>query len=227
MLKLVRSHKDGEIFFVFCQFFLPTDPPSAEKCYYFIVARNYTIIGIDEAGRGPLAGPIAVGAVLIKNGKQERLLKGIKDSKKLSPQKREEWFALIKENFEWSVAMVGAETIDRIGIVNAAKLGVSRVLRELCRQRKPDMVLLDGSLFAPRTYKQETIIKGDEKIPVISAASIAAKVLRDRKMCRLQKLSPEYCFSAHKGYGTKKHYELLKQNGFSRYHRRSFLKKLH
>ena len=180
------------------------------------------VIGIDEAGRGPLAGPIAVAAIAGRN-LRSRFLRNIKDSKKLSAKQRQEWLEILKENFEFHVAMVGPQTIDKIGISKATKLAVSRVLRKF--EKEPDLVLLDGSLFAPKHYNQKTIIKGDEKIPLIAAASIVAKEFRDAKMLRLHKKFPQYCFDKHKGYGTKLHYKMLKKNGLSSFHRRSFCKK--
>jgi len=208
-----------------------------------------TIIAIDEAGRGPLAGPIAVAAVAatvnhksqapnhkqITNSKFQnfKTLKNIRDSKKFSAKQRNEWFEILKENFEYKVAMVGPQVIDRIGINKATQLAVARVLRKILRNtklttvrtisRNKPLVLLDGLLRAPKFYNQQTIIRGDEKVPLISAASIIAKVYRDRKMLRLHKIFPEYCFDCHKGYGTKKHYKMIKKNGVSVLHRKSYL----
>jgi len=198
------------------------------------------IVGIDEAGRGPLAGPVAVAAVAttISNfqfsifNKFSKLnfqfLKGIKDSKKLSEKKREDWFEIIKNNFSYSVAMVGPKVIDKIGIQKATKLALNHALRKLHLHRHPMstqncLVLLDGGLKAPKHYNQKTVIKGDEKISIISAASIMAKVKRDRKMKKLHKIYPEYCFDCHKGYGTKKHYEAIKKNGILDVHRKCYL----
>lgn len=203
--------------------------------------RKYMIVGIDEAGRGPLAGPVAVAAVRatvtgpanyklqITNYKQipisklqnGQVLKNIKDSKKLSEKQREEWFDLLKKNFEYKVAMVGPQVIDKVGIKRATQMAVNRVLRRI---KKPDIVLLDGLLKAPSHYNQKTIIKGDEKIPLISAASIMAKVKRDRKMKRIHKDFPKYCFDCHKGYGTRAHYDRIKKHGFLEIHRKSYLK---
>ncbi|MDD5032522.1 MAG: ribonuclease HII [Candidatus Pacebacteria bacterium] len=194
-----------------------------------VLVKKHIVIAIDEAGRGPLAGPISVAAVAANQNEKfkarnAKLLKGIKDSKKLSEKQREEWLKKIKKNFEYQAAMVGQKTIDKIGISRATKLAVGRILNRF--NKKPDIVLLDGSLFAPKIYNQKTIIKGDEKIPLISAASIIAKVRRDRKMVRLHKEYPQYHFDVHKGYGTKLHYKMLKKYGISPLHRRSFLKKL-
>lgn len=183
--------------------------------------KKYTVIGIDEVGRGPLAGPISVAAIVATTDSQLKLLKNIKDSKKLSEKQREEWFVFLKKNFDYKVAMVGPHVIDRIGIQRATRLAIARVLR---RMNKPDIVLLDGLLKAPKYYNQETIIKGDEKVPLISAASIVAKVYRDRKMKRFHQRYPEYNLNIHKGYGTKMHYKKIKKYGISELHRKTYLK---
>ena len=190
--------------------------------------KDFFIVGIDEAGRGPLAGPVCVGAVgYVQRGRsdvagQTPLLEGIKDSKKLSARKREEWFKILQENkeFECHHVFVSNEMIDNFGIRKAVIFGVEKVLEKF--SQKPDMVLMDGSLFAPEKYKQETIIKGDEKVPLISAGSIIAKVSRDRVMMNMHKKYPEYCFNEHKGYGTKKHFEKIIKHGFCEIHRKTF-----
>ena len=187
------------------------------------------IVGIDEAGRGPLAGPVCVGAVAATaNSKSKitdyKILKNIKDSKKLSAKKREEWGKIIKKNFECYFTMVGNKIIDKIGISKAVLLGVKRVLKKF--SKRPNLVLMDGSLKAPKNYTQKTIIKGDEKVPLISAASIIAKVARDKRMVQLHKKFPKYRFDIHKGYGTKMHYKKIKKSGLSDIHRRSFCKNL-
>jgi ribonuclease HII len=187
------------------------------------------VIGIDEAGRGPLAGPVAVGAVMaIINTKSEarnpKQIQKIKDSKKLNSKQREIWFKILKKNFECHCVFISHKVIDKINIHQATLLGVERVLKKF--KKKPDLVLLDGSLHAPKEYKQKTIIKGDEKIPLISAASVIAKVSRDRKMLQLHKKHPKYCFDKHKGYGTKLHYKKIKKHGLLEIHRKSFCKKI-
>lgn len=192
------------------------------------------IVGIDEVGRGPLAGPVAVGAVVCSSAASRRgLFADIEDSKKLSARKREEWEGKIKNkklNMKIAVCFVGNETIDKKGIVGAIGIAIKRALKKLEREAginpKNCLVLLDGSLKAPDEYRQETIIKGDEKIPVISAASIIAKVARDRKMIRFHKKFPNYAFERHKGYGTKLHYKMIKKHGICEIHRKSFLKSL-
>ncbi|MCX6731451.1 MAG: ribonuclease HII [Candidatus Parcubacteria bacterium] len=190
--------------------------------------KNKYVIGIDEAGRGPLAGPVAIGAVAaITNLKNQisnlKSLKNIKDSKKLSAKKREIWYKKIKSqksNLKSAVVFISHKKIDKIRIHNAINLGVKKVLGKF--KKKPDLVLLDGSLKAPKKYKQKTIIRGDEKIPLIAAASIIAKVSRDRKMLNFHKKFPQYCFDRHKGYATKLHYKKLKKHGPCSIHRCSF-----
>lgn len=180
------------------------------------------IIGIDEAGRGPLAGPVAVGGIKISNQKLN-MLRGIKDSKKLSAIQREAWFAKLTSHphIAWAVARVHQKTIDRINISQAANLAAKRVYKKLARGR-PWLALLDGGLYLPKKFPSQTIIKGDEKIPVIAAASIIAKVTRDRMMLRLHKKYPQYRFDIHKGYGTVLHRTLIKKYGRSEVHRKSF-----
>ncbi len=202
--------------------------------------KKYIVVGIDEAGRGPLAGPIAVAGVmmivpytryrrymayLISN----RILKGIKDSKKLSAKKRGEWRKILRENFDCQSVLVGSQIIDKIGISRATKIAVVRVLRKFpsfakASEGKYHLILLDGGLKAPKHYNQKTIIKGDEKVALIAAASIIAKTRRDSHMLRLHKKFPKYCFDKHKGYGTKLHYKMIKKHGFCPFHRYSFCK---
>lgn len=188
------------------------------------MAKKYRyVLGVDEAGRGPLAGPIAVGAVLV--GKKGKIvLKGIKNSKKLSMAQREKWNKILRKNFECRYITINNRTIDRMGIQKATMLGVRRVLGNFSGH--PDIVLLDGLMSAPQKYRQKTIIKGDEKEPVIAAASIIAKVARDRKMIKMNKKFPKYGFDKHKGYGTKSHYKKIEKYGISKMHRKSFLKNL-
>lgn len=191
------------------------------------MGKNYLIAGIDEAGRGPLAGPVCVGAVAAMSNLKSKIinykiLKNIMDSKKLSAKKREEWNEILRKHFECHFTMVGNGVIDDIGISKAVLLGVKRILKKF--SRRPNLVLMDGLLKAPKNYKQKTIIKGDEKVPLISAASIIAKVARDKKMIKLHKKFPRYCFHIHKGYGTKMHYKKIKKNGLSPIHRKSFCK---
>jgi len=188
------------------------------------------IIGIDEAGRGPLAGPVCVGAVCLGKNFNKKLLRGVKDSKKLSEKKREGWFLKVKsfsdgKDFAFAVSLVSSKIIDKKGIVFAIKLAIKRCLKKVGVNPKETRVLLDGSLKAPKEFiNQKTIIKGDEKERVISLASVCAKVSRDRYMVKISKIFPKYGFHIHKGYGTKKHRELIKKHGASLLHRKSFLK---
>lgn len=190
--------------------------------------RNKTryLIGIDEVGRGPLAGPVIVAGVKINPKRKThspKLFDGIRDSKKLSPRQREVWYTKITghPDVQWAVARVWPGTIDRINILQATLRAARRVHRMLSPEGAIP-VLLDGGLFLPAHVRQETIIKGDEKIPVISAASIIAKVTRDRLMIRLHKKYPQYRFDLHKGYGTVLHREMIQKFGRCDMHRRSF-----
>lgn len=187
------------------------------------------IFGIDEAGRGPLAGPVSVGAVRIHADFNKKFFKGIKDSKKLIESERDTWFLLAKEakkkgELDFAVALISEKVIDTKGISAAIKLGIKRCLDKL-EAGSGDQVFLDGSLHAPQEFiHQKTIIRGDEKIPVISLASVCAKVTRDTYMKKLAKKYPEYCFEDNKGYGTKVHMAALNKFGPSVVHRTSFLK---
>lgn len=187
--------------------------------------------GIDEAGRGPLAGPVAVGAVAIPQGFNKKFFKGIKDSKQLTHEERELWFSLALEakkkgELDFRVALVSERVIDRHGISYALRLGIRRCLSKL--GVTPDShIFLDGALKAPPNFTHQlTVVKGDEKIPIISLASIVAKVTRDRKMVSLSKKFPEFSFHINKGYGTLKHRQALVKYGSSDLHRRTFLKHL-
>lgn len=187
------------------------------------------LIGVDEAGRGPLAGPLSVGAVMVEDKKVLRKFAGIKDSKKLSEKKREEWFEKIREASErgvlsYEVALVDNKKIDEKGMSFCLKEGVRRALALFLPDAARTLVLLDGTLHAPKDFlHQITIIKGDERERIIAMASIMAKVTRDRFMVMSSKKYPEYGFEIHKGYGTVAHYIAIKAFGISTIHRRSFL----
>lgn len=183
-------------------------------------------IGIDEAGRGPLAGPVSVGAVMVPNDFDFSIFKNLKDSKKLSEAKREEFFEVIKKNIKFSVVMVSNKIIDKKGISYAIKFAIKTLLKKLHPNVKQTKIFLDGSLKAPEEFVQETIIKGDEKIPVISLASIMAKVTRDRYMKKISKNYPLFDFHVHKGYGTKKHILAIKKHGPSDLHRKTFITRI-
>jgi len=185
------------------------------------------VVGIDEAGRGPLAGPVAVGAVMFYSDTNFNF-KGLTDSKKLTPQGRQVWFEKIKQwqsegKLRYSVSLVSHTIIDKKGVVSAVKVGIKRCLKKLEADSEKVQVFLDGSLYASKEYKKQlTIIKGDEKIPVISLASIAAKVTRDKKMVELSKKYPLYGFEIHKGYGTFIHRKAIQNHGLSKIHRKTF-----
>ena len=194
-------------------------------------------VGIDEVGRGPLAGPVAVGACIISASEIKRLhaqgfFKDIKDSKKLSEKKREEWLGRIKElkakgDLDYYVSFVSNKKIDDCGIAHSIRLALKNSLKKLKADPLKTMVLLDGGLKAPEEFVfQKTIIKGDEKEPIISLASIAAKVARDRKMVEYSKKFPQYDFDIHKGYGTASHCRKIRENGLSELHRKSFCRKI-
>lgn len=188
-------------------------------------------IGIDEVGRGPLAGPVTVCAAAFRERKP-RYLAGIKDSKKLSAKKRKKWLErfLIKEKdgeIKFAVSSVSSEKIDEIGIVSAVHLAIENCLAALPCDPAFCNVLLDGGIKAPKEYSyQETMIRGDEKERIIAAASIIAKIDRDALMTEFSKKFPEYGFEKHKGYGTRAHYEAIKKHGQCEIHRKSYLKDL-
>jgi ribonuclease HII len=184
------------------------------------------VIGVDEAGRGPLAGPVAVGIVLAPAGFDiKKAFPGVNDSKQLSEAKREEIFELLKAQtkVKYAVRFASHDIIDSKGISYAIRGAVARGIRSLAPDPRDVHVLLDGSLKAPDIYEQETIIGGDGSAPIIGLASIAAKVSRDRLMKRLAKLYPEYLFEQHKGYGTALHYAMLAKYGPCIIHRRTYL----
>lgn len=195
------------------------------------MARNRIkyIIGIDEVGRGPLAGPVAVGAVFLPVGFPRSFYKGVRDSKKLSPQIREEWCQKIEKaakegKLKFAVSFVGHNVIDKKGLSYSIKKALSQSLKKLDVSPEEVKIFLDGGLKAPPEFKnQETVIKGDDKIPAISLASIVAKVARDKRMVQLSEIYPNYGFHSHKGYGTYAHCVALKKYGLCPIHRRSFL----
>lgn len=190
------------------------------------------IIGVDEVGRGPLAGPVAVGAFVFLDEKIAQRFRGVKDSKQLTHEIREKFFAQIvkekeKGNVNFAVTFVGEKVIDEKGLSFAIKSALATSLSVLSLPPTDCLVLLDGGLKAPKEYSaQKTIIKGDEKKKVIALASIAAKVMRDRKMCEFAELYKGYNFESHKGYGTREHRLKIKELGLCPLHRRSFLKRL-
>lgn len=194
--------------------------------YYYeeaAITKGYkTVCGIDEAGRGPLAGPVYAAAVILPLGLN---IDGLNDSKKLSEKKREQLFDIIcEEAVDFSIGIADEKEIDKINILNATYLAMKRAVEGLTI--KPDYALVDGNGY-PKIggVTEETVVKGDAKSMSIAAASILAKVSRDRFMLEMAQKYPEYCFEKHKGYGTKLHYEKITEFGVSPIHRRSFLKK--
>lgn len=188
------------------------------------------VLGVDEAGRGPLAGPVAVGVVMAPEGYDFLgIFPFLNDSKKLSEKKREALFEelLVREKageVRFCVKSVSAAVIDRSGIANAVRSSVHAGIRQLAPEPMNARVYLDGLLHAPNEYEQETVVGGDALIPAIMLASIAAKVSRDRLMLKLAPEYPGYGFEQHKGYGTKAHIEAIRTLGLSDLHRRSFCK---
>lgn len=185
--------------------------------------QGYTrVCGIDEAGRGPLAGPVFAAAVVLKPGTD---IPGLNDSKKLSAKKREALFDVILEKAEdCFIASATEQEIDEVNILQATFLAMNRAFDGLCV--KPDYALIDGNRKPGVNAAEETVVKGDSKSMCIAAASILAKVSRDRYMLEVAKLYPEYQFEKHKGYGTKLHYQMLQEYGVSEVHRKTFLKNL-
>jgi ribonuclease HII len=181
-------------------------------------ARPEVIAGVDEAGRGPLAGPVVVAAVILD---AEHGIAGLDDSKKLSRKKREELYPLIMEHATaWAVVGVGPEEIDRLNILQATMLGMARAVQQL--NPAPTLALIDGNRSPDLRCSVRTIIGGDSLEPAISAASIMAKVTRDRMMQELHLSYPQYRFDRHKGYPTAEHLSLLARHGPCCVHRRSF-----
>jgi ribonuclease HII len=189
------------------------------------------VVGLDEAGRGPLAGPVVAAAVsIIANCKlKNENLKSLRDSKKLTPKKREEFLKLIMRNpfIKWGIGKVSEKIIDKINIKNAAELAMEKALKNLEKKikKKADFLLIDGNHINSKKLKARNyklIVKGDEKVLSCAMASIIAKVTRDRIMEKYAKKFPKYGFEKHKGYATKFHLRMLKKYGPCKIHRRSF-----
>ncbi len=185
-----------------------------------------SIIGIDEAGRGPIAGPVAVGVVRApKDFKFFSVFPDLNDSKKLNAKKREHICSRLKDIPEifYAVQFSSAKVIDEKGIVRAIQEALAGALKEVVEKEECEIVL-DGGLRAPSRFKnQKTIVRGDQTEPAIMLASVVAKVSRDRLMARYARQFPQYAFETHKGYGTPAHYKALKKYGLSSIHRRSFI----
>lgn len=187
-----------------------------------LFAENFDVIaGVDEAGRGPLAGDVYAAAVILP---KNLIIEGLNDSKKISEKKREALYDVILEKaVAWAVATASVEEIDEYNIRNATYMAMNRALEAL--KTKIDYVLIDGDCIKDCKYPYSCVVKGDSKSASISAASILAKVTRDRYMLSLAEKYPQYQFEKHKGYGTKLHIELLKKYGASDVHRKTFIKK--
>jgi len=182
------------------------------------------VVGLDEAGRGPLAGPVVAGAVFIfkKDFSEIKKIKSVRDSKKLSGKKRKEVYDILINNprIKWGIGVVSEKVIDKINIFEANKLAMKKAIKSL--KKKPDFLVLDGNFKIDVPFNQKSIIKADEKVFSCSMASIIAKVTRDRIMERYHKKYPLYKFNRHKGYPTKLHFKLLKKHGPCKIHRKSF-----
>jgi ribonuclease HII len=179
------------------------------------------ICGIDEAGRGPLAGPVVVGAVIMP---KNSMIEGVNDSKKVSEKKREKLYEIItKDAIAYSVGIIDQTQIDNINILNATKLALTNALKDLAV--KPDIIMVDAlTKIDTLGIPYISIVKGDAKIYSIAAASIIAKVTRDRMMYEWDKVYPAYGFAKHKGYGTAFHIEAIRENGICEIHRKTFIK---
>ncbi|MBE6838219.1 MAG: ribonuclease HII [Ruminococcus sp.] len=191
--------------------------------YDSTIRKNRIICGVDEAGRGPLAGDVYAAAVIFREG---TVIDGINDSKKLTEKKREALYDIIISEAEaYCIATASVEEIDTLNILQATYLAMTRAVEGL--GIKPDLALIDGNRLPPALpCEGETIVKGDGTSASIAAASILAKVARDRYMLELAEKYPQYQFDKHKGYGTKLHTELILEHGVSPVHRKTFLKKL-
>lgn len=185
--------------------------------------KGYTYIGgIDEAGRGPLAGPVVAAVVVFKPGTK---IEGINDSKKLSETKRDELFDIIKEQaLDYGIGIVQKDEIDEYNILNATYMAMKKAIN--CLKKTPDYLLVDAAHVPDVNIDQKSIIKGDSKSISIAAASILAKVTRDSLMYEYDKMYPEYGFASHKGYGTDQHYKAIREHGITPIHRKSFLKNI-
>ena len=198
-----------------------TDMWQIEKACF---AQGYKLIcGVDEAGRGPLAGPVCAAAVILPFGAD---IPGLNDSKKLTDKKRRELFPIIKETaVAYGIAFASHEEIDEINILQATYLAMERAMAQL--SAKPDLALIDGNRARDFGLPVKTVVHGDSLSASIAAASILAKVTRDDHMERMALEYPQYGFEIHKAYGTKAHYEALRQHGASPIHRKTFLKKFY
>lgn len=186
--------------------------------------QGYNIIcGVDEAGRGPLAGPVTAAAVILPEGYE---IPGLNDSKQLTDKKRRELYPIIKEEaIAYGIAFVDEKVIDEVNILNATFMAMKGAIEQL--SVKPDLALIDGNRVTDFGVEAIPVVKGDAKVASIAAASILAKVARDDYMEAMDGEYPEYGFAVHKGYGTKRHYAAIAQHGMSPIHRRTFLRKFY
>lgn len=181
------------------------------------------LCGVDEAGRGPLAGPVCAAAVILPRGLE---IAGLNDSKKLTEKKREALYDVICENaLAYGIAFAEVEEIEQLNILQATFLAMNRAIEKL--SVTPELALIDGNRNTGISVPSRCIVKGDSLCADIAAASILAKVTRDRYMMQLHEQYPQYHFDRHKGYGTKLHYDAIREHGASPVHRLSFLKKMH
>ena len=181
------------------------------------------ICGVDEAGRGPLAGPVCAAAVILPDGYE---IPGLNDSKQLSDKKRRELFPVIQEEaIAYGIAMVDEKTIDAVNILNATFMAMKDAISQL--SVRPDLALIDGNRTTDFGVEAMAVVKGDARDASIAAASILAKVTRDRFMEEMDKQYPEYGFAIHKGYGTRRHYDAIREYGMCPIHRKTFLKKFY
>ncbi|MFT6220411.1 MAG: ribonuclease HII [Lentimonas sp.] len=182
---------------------------------------NSVIVGIDEAGRGPLSGPVVAAAIILNRNNYPD---DLNDSKKLSNKKRGEIFSKLKDVAKFGIGIVNEKTIDKINILNATKLAMQYAFKDLSEKHNIniDFAIIDGNFVPELQCSSRSIIKGDQKSLSIAAASIIAKETRDSIMCKLDQELPEYGWKENKGYPTAKHYEMIKEYGISKYHRQSF-----
>lgn len=189
-----------------------------------LFSEGYSLVaGVDEAGRGPLAGPVCAAAVILPPNLE---IEGLNDSKKLSPKKRDALYdVIVKSAVSYGIAFASEKEIDELNILNATYLAMNRAIEKL--SAVPDICIIDGNRSEGISYNNICVVGGDGKSASVAAASILAKVTRDRLMEKLDGEYPEYCFGKHKGYGTKLHYEKIREFGPSPIHRMTFLKKMH
>ncbi|MDD3487487.1 MAG: ribonuclease HII [Candidatus Moranbacteria bacterium] len=204
--------------------------PHLDREIFHWAEGRQVVVGIDEAGRGPLAGPVVAAAVVVRPEIIDRMKitsewKLVRDSKMLSPKQREKAYGFVTQNFEWGIGISDEKTIDRVNILQATFLAMKKAMSGLKRKngREIEFILIDGNSLIPNmTIAQESIVNGDRHIFSIAAASIVAKVARDRMMLEFHQKYPQYGFDRHKGYGTREHRDAIKKYGLCSIHRNSF-----